>query len=471
VPEAHYLPELRERIQRSADYPRWVLIACLSGMFATTFTITILGVSLAVIADDLGSNVETVAWVLTGPMLVQALALPVLGKLGDVYGHRRIYLAGFALAGVAALATAFAWDAPSLIGIRTVGQLVGTATMPSSTALLFSVYRPRDRVRAMGWVSLVAAGAPVLGLAIGGPMVDTLGWRPLFVIQAVLSVGALALSALVLRETARKQQQSLDLPGAATLAVAASAFTFGINRLPIWGISHPGVLGPLALVPIALFLFARVERRARHPLVPLEFFRRRNFVAPMISGFFMQFAYMGGFIITPLLLFQVFFYSATATSLLTMLRPLTFSLTSPIGGAIATRVGERRMAIVGTGLIAIAMLSFAHGASELSIPFVAGGLAIAGLGLGICQPSLSAIVGNAVDEHNFGIASSAIQMTSSVGAVAGVSVMTALAARSHSGQIFYEGYLLGAGIAGLGFIATLFIQHRSYALSDTDPPT
>ena len=221
--------DLRERIQRSADYPRWVLIACLSGMFATTFTITILGVSLAVIADDLDSSVEVIAWVLTGPMLVQALALPVLGKLGDVYGHRRVYLIGFALAAVAALATAMAWDASSLISIRTLGQLVGTATMPASTALLFSVYPPRERVRAMGWVSLVAAGAPVLGLAIGGPMVDTVGWRPLFVIQAALAVVSLAFSALVLRETPRQQHISLDLPGAATLAVAASAGSDSAN--------------------------------------------------------------------------------------------------------------------------------------------------------------------------------------------------------------------------------------------------
>ncbi len=129
------------------------------------------------------------------------------------------------------------------------------------------------------------------------------------------------------------------------------------------------------------------------------------------------------------------------------------------------------LAVVGTGMIAIAMLSFALGASELSIPFVAGGLAIAGLGLGVSQPSLSAIVGNAVDEHNFGIASSAIQMTSSIGAVAGISVLTALTARTSSGEIFYYGYLLGAGIAGLGFVATLFIQHRSYAMSDVETHT
>lgn len=451
------------RIHASPRYQSWVLVACLSGMFATTFTITILGVSLAVIADDLGSTPENVAWVITGPMLVQALALPLLGKLGDLYGHRRVYLIGFAIAAAFALATAAAWDATSLITIRTLGQLTGTATMPASTALLFHVYRPEERVRAMGWVSLVSAGAPVFGLAIGGLMVDTLGWRPLFVIQAVLSVAALAFASLVLRETRRQDGISLDVPGAITLAIAASALTFGVNRLPTWGITHPGVFIPLAIVPLALAAFVRAERRAVHPLVPLAFFSRRNFTFPMIAGFFAQFAYMGGFIISPLLLLQVFGYSATATSFLTMLRPISFSIVSPISGAVASRIGERTMVVVGTGGVVLAMGSFALGAALESIPFIAGGLVVAGLAFGICQPSISAIVGNSVDEHSFGIASSAVQMASSIGAVSGISVLTALAADSTTSGAFFEGYALGGVFALLGFGASFFTQGRRAA--------
>ncbi len=460
---------LRQRIQASPRYPGWVLFACLTGMFATTFTITILGVSLAVIADDLGSTPAVVAWTITAPMLVQALALPILGKLGDLYGHRRVYLVGFALAAAAALATAAAWDATSLITIRTLGQLTGTATMPASTALLFSVYRPEQRVKAMGWVSLVSAGAPVFGLAIGGLMVDTLGWRPLFVIQAVLSAIALMFATIVLKETRRQEGISLDIPGAVLLAVAASAFTFGINRLPIWGVRHPGVLVPLAIVPFALLAFVRAERRSSHPLVPLEFFSRRNFTFPLLSGFFVQFAYMGGFIISPLLLLQVFGYSATATSFLTMLRPVTFSLSSPVGGSIATRIGERTMVVVGSGTIVLAMASFALGAAHESIFLIGGGLMIAGLGLGIGQPSIAAIVGNSVDDHSFGVASSAVQMAGSIGAVSGISVLTALTADATHTDVFVNGYGVGAGMAAIGFAASFFTQGRRAAARARGP--
>jgi MFS family permease len=380
-----------------------------------------------------------------------------------VYGHRRVYLIGFAFATVFALATAAAWSAGSLIAIRVLGQLMGTATWPASTALLFHVYSPKDRVRAMGWVSLVTAGAPVFGLAIGGLMVDTLGWRPLFLIQAALSVAALLLAAVVLRETARQEGVSLDLPGAATIAVAASALTFGINRLPTWGIAHPGVFGPLAVVPFAVAAFIRAEGRAEHPLIPLEFFSRRNFTFPMIAQAFAQFAYMGGFIISPLLLLQVFGYSATATSFLIMLRPISFSVASPIGGAIATRVGERTMVVVGMAGLVLSMASFALGASFESIPLIAGGLVVAGLAFGIFQPSIAAIVGNSVDERSFGIASSATQMTSSIGAVAGISVLTAFTANSTSSGVFFDGYTLGGIAAVLAFIAAFFTQGRRAA--------
>jgi MFS family permease len=183
----------------------------------------------------------------------------------------------------------------------------------------------------------------------------------------------------------------------------------------------------------------------------------------MISQAFAQFAYMGGFIISPLMLMQVFGYSVTATSFLTMLRPISFSLASPVGGAIAARIGERTMVILGMAGLVISMASFALGASLVSIPFIAGGLVIAGLAFGIFQPSASAIVGNSVDDQNFGIASSATSMTSSIGAVTGISVLTAFTADSSSPAVFFDGYAMGAAAAVVAFGAIWFTQGRGAA--------
>ncbi len=137
------LLRLQQRIQRNPKHRRWVLWTCLAGGFATSFTITILGVSLKAIAVDLESQVSTIAWVLTAPMLAQAISAPLLGKLGDLYGHRRVYLIGFIVATVVAITTAYAWNAASLIGLRALGQLAGTAAMPASMAMLFRAYEGR----------------------------------------------------------------------------------------------------------------------------------------------------------------------------------------------------------------------------------------------------------------------------------------------------------------------------------------
>jgi MFS family permease len=456
--EQSRLQRMRRSISEHPQHRRWVLWTCLAGGFATTFTITILGVSLKSIALDLDSQVSTIAWVMTAPMLAQAVSAPLLGKLGDLHGHRRVYLIGFVMATFVSIATAYAWDATSLIGLRALGQLAGTATMPASMSMLFRAYEGRDRVKAMGWMSVIFAGAPVLGLAIGGVLVESIGWRPIFVIQGGLSAFACAVAFFVLVETPRRQDVRLDIWGAVVLALAAFALTFAINRVPNWGLSHPLVLLSFALTPALLTLFVRIERRSPYPLIPLEFLTRRNFVLPLVIGFTLQFAYMGGFIISPLIMMGVFGLGQAATSLWTIARPIAFSASSPIGGHLGARYGERPMVIMGSLLIFLAMAAFAAGAAEESIALILAGLVFAGMGMGLAQPSLSTLVASAVSEHDHGIAMSTMATTSGIGAVAGISILTALCADAETGSAFRDGYGLGAVVALIGVAASLALH-------------
>jgi MFS family permease len=454
---------LREQALASPQHPRWVLWTCLAGCFATTFTMTILGVSLKAIADDLQSDVTTIAWVLTAPMLAQAVSAPLLGKLGDLYGHRLVYLIGFAVATAAALATALAWDALSLIALRSLGQLAGTATMPASMAILFRIYDRRDRVKAMGWMSVVIAGAPVFGLAIGGVLIEWIGWRPIFVIQAGLSAVAWAVATVVLVDTPRRGNLKLDVPGAAALAAAAFALTFGVNRLPGWGLSDPRVVFAFLLTPALLTLFAAIERRSPHPLLPLEFLTRRNFVLPMFIGFSLQFAYMGGFIISPLIMMSVFGLGQVPISMWTILRPVSLSATSPIGGSLGARYGERTMICAGSVLVLAAMLAFALGAAAETMTAIVAGLVLAGMGMGLAQPSMSTMVASAVDEEDHGIAVSTMATTTGIGAVAGVSILTALCADVGTPEAFRNGYLIGAALAAVGLGASFLLGKLDHA--------
>lgn len=457
---------VQARLTESGRYQRWVLLTALTGMFATTFPITLLAVSLSTIADDFDTSETLVAWVISGPLLGSAVALPILGKLGDLYGHRRVFLTGFAVSTVVTAVTTLAWDPYSLIILRGLAVIIGAATIPSSMALINSVHRPAERARAMGWWSLVAAGAPAIGLVIGGPLIDAVGWRPMFGIQAVLSVVPVAAAFLILRETTRREDVGFDVPGAATLAVGAGGIMLALNQLPERGLD--------ALVAVAVVAglgglagFTYVESRVTFPLLPLALFQRRNFTASMLGSLFSGAAYMGGFVLAPLMLQSVFGYSVSATALIMLLRPASFSATSPVGGALATRIGERPVAMFGTIAIAIALAALGLGADRDLAVLVFAGLVLQGVGNGTAQPTLTATLSNSVDEHDLGVAAAAQRMMFQVGAALGITVMTSVYGGTEVASDFFIAYGVGAG---LGVAAVVFASMiRSTPGTATEP--
>lgn len=443
---ATHRARIQARISDSGRYPRWVLLTALTGMFATTFPITLLAVSIPTIADDFGASETLVAWVISAPLLGSAVALPILGKLGDLYGHRRVFLTGFLLSTAVTALTTTAWDPYSLIVLRGFAVVIGAATIPSSMALINSVHAPAQRAKAMGWWSLVAAGAPAIGLVLGGPLIDAVGWRPMFGLQAVLSLVPVAASFLVLRETPRRADVGFDVPGALTLAFGAGGIMLTLNQLPSRGVD--GVVLLAVLVGLAgLAGFAFVESRVSFPLLPLGLFRRRNFTAAMLGSLFSGAAYMGGFVLAPLLLQSVFGYSVSAASLIMLLRPGSFSVTSPVGGAVATRIGERPVAIFGTVAIAVALTALGFG-TDLGLAWlVMAGLVVQGIGNGTAQPTLTATLSNAVDEHDLGVAAAAQRMMFQVGAALGITVMTSVYGGTEAASDFLVAYGVGAGLA------------------------
>jgi len=456
-----FLFEHRIRRLRDGQRSHWlVLVAVLTGLFATGFSITIIAVSLPRVAHDLHTSAADLTWVVTGPLLGLALMMPLFGKIGDTRGHRRVYLLGFAGFTVGAALTALAWNGPALIAIRTIGSLPGAAIGPASMALIMQAFPEEDRVKAMGWWSLVGAGAPVIGLVAGGPVVDAFGWRAIFVAQVPLSMLALGLAAFVLRETPRREHEPLDLAGAFALAVATVSALLVLTVGARIGFGSPIVVGLAILAPVALWRFVIIEQRAPRPLLPLRFFQARDFTASLVAQFCANFAYMGGFIVTPLLVQSRFGFTVAATSWAMACRPLTFSLTAPASGYLAARIGERRAGVIGTSLLVTSMAMFVVASSADAVGFVFAGLALSGLAMGTSMPSLVTVVANTVETGDLGVANAAQQMVGQIGTVAGIQLLSTIQGGSDSALPFAAAYVAGGVVAVFGVVATTFIRAR-----------
>ncbi len=468
---------LQGRMATSPRYPWIVLAVVLFGLFSVGFTITILSVSIPSIAAEFDSNVSTVTWVVTGPLLAFAVAGPAMGKLGDLYGHRRVYCWSMAWVGAFAALTALSWNAGSLIGFRTLGAATGAAVGPASIAMINRMFPRERRVQAMGYWAMVGAGGPVIGVVAGGPIVEAFGWRWIFIVQVPLTCLALLLALILLPETAPRERVAFDWRGALVLAVGATSLLFAINRGPLWGWSDPFILAGLVLAPVAVASFIWLEARVPSPLLPLPYLRRRNFSFAIITQFFTNFAYMGGFLITPIFLYRVFDFSATKVGGLMVARPLAFTIAGPLAGYLALRVGERTAAVAGSMCVVASMLALstlAPGTSELVIITA---LALSGIGLGCSAPSLAASMVNSVDEHDIGVAGAFQQLMTQLGVVIGIQVMlTVSVMRTDAvGEVaaYGEAYLVGGAMAAIGVVTAWFVRssNRSVPAPAVGDPT
>lgn len=430
-----------------------LLVAILGGLLAVNCTFTMFNVALVRIATSLHTTQTTLTWAITGPLLVVGVAGPPLGKLGDLHGHRRNYLMGMTGSLVCALLTIAAWSASSLIVARLFAGFGDACMMASSWALLFRVFGPEERTRIMGWWALVGAGGPVLGVAVGGPVVQAVGWRWVFVGQAPLIAIALVATFRLLPDTPKVPGGRVNWASAGALALGVAGLLLALNQGGVDGWLSPVVLASAACVPLGLGLFAAIERRSDDPLVPLGWLRERNFLLPSLATLTMNFCYMGGFFLSPLFLERALGYGIGVTGIMQVARPLTFAVSAPVAGHLATRTGERAAAVAGATLMCGSMLLFAVVGVGVPGVLVVVALGLSGLANGVASPSLAACVANSVPVEQMGTASAGLQVFSQVGVVAGIQVMeTVEVAQAHSGLVasFHDAYLVGALVAVLG---------------------
>jgi MFS family permease len=393
-------------------------------------------------------------------LLAGAVSTPVLGRLGDLRGHRRLFFAGLLTAGIFSLLTAAAWNAFSLIAFRTVSQMGASAIVPSTYAILFRTFPPGERVRASSLASGTFAAASVIGVIVGGPLIDSVGWRPIFIVQALVSLGALLPAAIILRpDELGDADQSVDYVGAVALALATFALTFGINRLGVWGVT-PVTVGSLLFSPLAVWALICIERRARSPLLPLRVLAARNTRIVSSSSFLLGSAWMGSLIVTPLLLQTVFGLSAGMTSLVTVPRAASIVLVSPLAGRLGVRIGERRLLVGSCAALACVMGLMAVGASTKTLAIMVVALSLSGFAFGSGQPGLTSAVGHGVQAEDFGLAASLQQTSNQIGSVVGIGLFTAIAADATQSGPFVMTYFVAIGLCLAAAVVCLRIADR-----------
>ncbi len=429
---------------------------------------TIVTVALGTIADDLETSRATLTWVITGLMLAMAVVTPLGGKLGDIHGHRKVFLIGLFGGGVATVACALAWNAGSLIVFRVLFGVFGALVIPNAQALMMHAYGPKRRATAMGWFQFAMTGAPTIGIILGGPLIDLWGWRALFFIFAGVNTAALVTAALVLAPTTVRADVRIDYAGAATLAIAVLGGLLAITRFTEElrsGVDSAALLDPLGWLMIAFavagaFVFIRVERGSPAPMIELDYFRRRNFTLPMVSSALMQFAYMGGFVVTPALLETRYGWTVGGIALLMAPRPGAFSASAVLGGYLPQRIGQRIPIVLGSVFMVASMVAFIIASpmtNGLGIGLIVVGLVLTGIAAGISQPSVAAMVVDAVDESDMGIANGMSQQVMFIGIVAGIQTMNVLVGDDASSGRFIATYLLGGAVAVAGLLAALAI--------------
>ncbi len=451
-----------------------LLVLC-AAQFMLVLDISVVNVALASVQRELGFTPANLQWVLTAYTLAFGGLLVVGGRAADLFGRRRLFVAGLVVFSGASLLCALAQDAVTFVLARGLQGAGGALVSPAALSLLTTTFtQGAARDRALGAWGAVAAGGGTAGLLLGGVLTDGPGWRWVFLINVPLGLLALAASPRFVPEGRGGVRRRLDLPGALLLTAGLVAVVYGLTQLEVRGPASAPVLAPLGAGALLLGAFAWVERRAPAPLVPARALRSRATVGADLVAALTSAVVVGMSFFVALYLRQVLGYSAIATGGAFLPITLVIMGVSTVVPRLVGRFGAR--AGLATGAVA-----FAVGMLLLSRLPVAGdyltdllpGLLLCGIGLGASFTAATVAATSALGPSEQGLASGLLNTAQQLGGAVGLAVLATVAA-GRTGTLaaagepaaaaltggFRAGFAAAAGFAVLALVAALTVVPR-----------
>jgi EmrB/QacA subfamily drug resistance transporter len=400
------------------------------GSFVAMLDSTVVNVALPAIERDLGGGLAGQQWVVNAYLLVLGSLILVGGRLGDVFGERKVFSLGVGGFGVMSLACAAAPSIELLVVARALQGAFGALLTPSALAVIVAAFAPDERGAAIGsWTAWIAIAA-VVGPLAGGQIVDVASWRWIFALNVPFVIATLALVwvAVPAREL-RGRRPSVDWLGGALCALGLAGPVYALVRQPELGWGAPEVAVPLLAGIALLALFLLHEARTAEPMLPLSLFRRRNFAIGNAETFSM---YAGlsvlGFFLT-LFLQQVAGWSAIEAGLAMLPTTITMFALSRFTGKLADRFGPRVFMGGGPLVAAAGLLLFERvGADPDYVTDLLPAILVFSIGLALTVAPLTATVLADADEHNAGIASGVNNAIARVAALLGIAAISAAVA-------------------------------------------
>jgi EmrB/QacA subfamily drug resistance transporter len=422
---------------------RWSALALIvTAQFMVILDVAIVNVALPSIKSDLGFSQTNLQWVISAYAIMFGGVLLLGGRLADLLGRRRLFIAGLALFAVSSLACGLAWSEASLIGFRAVQGLGGALLAPAALSLLMTTFTEgRERNLALGIYGAASGSGAAAGVLLGGVLTSYLSWSWIFFINVPVGLAAIALTPVLLRESrADLANRHFDLPGAASITAGLMLLVYATTRATTHGWGSSSTLALFGGAAALILAFVVIELRSRSPLLPLRIFRSRT-----LTGANAAMAIVGGvafseFFLLTLYLQDVLHYSAVESGVAFLGFALAVVIVSNIAQVIVGRVGVRPTLTAGLLISALSVAWLTrlpvegHYFWDLFPAFVLGG---AGMGLSFVPVTIAGLTG--VDRSDAGVASGLINTSRQIGGAVGIAVVSAVAATSTGNYVDAHG--------------------------------